>query len=398
MTDAPTPLQAIIAERIRAEGPITVAEYMAEALGHPQYGYYMTRDPLGAAGDFVTAPEISQVFGELIGLWCVDLWQRMGTPDPVILAELGPGRGTLMADALRAAAGVPRFRQAARLHLVETSPVLRGLQAKALAGAQPAWHQATDELPPGPLLLVANEFLDALPIRQWERGSEGWHERRVGLAEDGRTLVFLRDPAPAGGHAISNPSRHPRAGGNPWSGMDPRLRGDDVPPEDATVGAIREICPAALSLVESLAHRLAREGGAALFIDYGYFPAACGDTLQAVRRHAFADILAAPGTADLTAHVDFAAIAEAARAGGAGVFGPVPQGAFLRALGIELRTGRLLRSATPTQAEALHTGCKRLIDPAGMGSLFKVMAVTHPDLPVPAGFPAPYPSATGEGA
>jgi SAM-dependent MidA family methyltransferase len=180
--------------------------------------------------------------------------------------------------------------------------------------------------------------------------------------------------------------------------MDPRLRGDDENGGASQPGAIREICPAALNLAESLGRRLARDGGAALFIDYGYFPSACGDTLQAVGRHEYADVLAAPGTVDLTAHVDFAAVATAAQAGGARVFGPVPQGQFLSSLGIELRTGRLLRKATPAQAEALLSGCQRLIDPAGMGSLFKVMAIAHPDLPVPAGFPEPHPTATGEGA
>jgi NADH dehydrogenase [ubiquinone] 1 alpha subcomplex assembly factor 7 len=391
---AAAPLLALLRQRIRADGPIAVAEYMADALGHPAHGYYMTRDPLGAAGDFVTSPEISQVFGELIGLWCVDLWQRLGAPDPFILAELGPGRGTLMADALRAAAAVPGFRRAARLHLVEVSPVLRARQALALDGAQPTWHQDARDLPPGPLLLVANEFLDALPIRQLERADDGWRERRIGLAADGETLVFVRDAVPVDEGDILIRDRHAGGGGLPAAALDPHRRGDDikrceddVATRTTDIGAVREICPAALDLAGSLGRRLASDGGAALFIDYGYFPSACGDTLQALRRHRFAELLSAPGTADLTAHVDFAAVAEAAREGGARVFGPVPQGLFLRSLGIELRTGQLLRRATATQAEALVTGCNRLIDPDGMGSLFKALALTHPDLPAPAGFP-----------
>lgn len=362
--EAATALARLLKDRIRATGPLSVAEFMEAALGHPRYGYYTTRDPLGAGGDFVTAPEVSQMFGELIGLWCVDLWQRMESPDPFILAELGPGRGTLMADALRAGGMVPAFRRALRLHLVETSPVLRRLQAAALGPAQPSWHEDAGALPPGPMLLIANEFLDALPIRQFERSQEGWHERRIGLGEDGETLAFLRDPAPC---AVPDRGRPP---------------GDEP-------GAVRETCPAALDLAGALGRRLAREGGAALFIDYGYFPSACGDTLQALRRHRFDSVLAAPGSADLTAHVDFAAIAGAAREGGARVHGPVSQAGFLRALGIELRVARLVRGATPAQAEAVVKACNRLLDPAQMGSLFKVLAVTHPDLPVPAGFPPP---------
>ncbi len=387
MSANPTPLDGLIRDRIRKEGPLTVADFMAMALGHPEHGYYVTRDPFGAGGDFITAPEISQIFGELVGLWCVDLWQRMGEPDPFILAELGPGRGTLMADALRAAARLPAFGRALRLHLVETSPVLRARQAATLDAARPSWHDDISSLPPGPLLLVANEFLDALPIRQFEYTPDGWHERRVGLSEDGRTLVFVRDAAPAAVPPRRHFARPSREGVKPSAGMAPRLCADDGDGGAVPPGAIREIRPAASSQARSIGERLVRDGGAALFIDYGYFPSAHGDTLQAMRRHRFESVLATPGAVDLTAHVDFAAVADAARASGAIVHGPVAQRDFLKSLGIELRIGRLMRDATPAQAEALLGGCNRLIDPDGMGSLFKAMALTAPDAPAPAGFP-----------
>jgi NADH dehydrogenase [ubiquinone] 1 alpha subcomplex assembly factor 7 len=357
-------LDQLLIERIRAGGPLTIADYMAEALGHPLHGYYATRDPLGARGDFVTAPEVSQIFGELIGLWCADGWERLGRPDPVILAELGPGRGTLMADALRALRVAPDFRRALRPRLVETSPVLRRAQAAALADASPVWHESIAELPPGPLVLVANEFLDALPIRQFLRREDGWHERRVGLGEDGAALAFTLDPVPSAEAARLLP----------------------VSLRDAPPGSLFEARPAATALGRILGARLAAEGGLALFIDYGHFPSACGDTLQAQRRHRRHDLLAEPGTADLTAHVDFAAFAAAARGAGARAWGPVTQRAFLRALGIELRAARLIERATPAQAAAISSGCRRLIDPAAMGSLFKVLALSHPRLPAPPGF------------
>jgi NADH dehydrogenase [ubiquinone] 1 alpha subcomplex assembly factor 7 len=363
-----TGLADLLARRIRATGPITIAEFMIEALQHPGLGYYSTRDPLGARGDFVTAPEVSQVFGELIGLWCADVWVRMGRPEPVLLVELGPGRGTLMADALRALAVAPDFRHALRLHLVETSPALRAVQAKTLAAAAPTWHHSLDTVPAAPLLLVANEFLDALPIRQFERRSGMWRERRVGLAPDG-TLAFVLDPTPSVSAALI-----PR-----------RLA-------DAPDGCIAEVRPDAPSLAAELARRLSADGGAALFIDYGHTMSACGDTLQAVRQHRYHPVLEAPGSADLTAHVDFEAFARAAGAAGARTCGPVTQGSFLRSLGIELRVQRLLRGASAEAATTIQSGLRRLIGSEEMGTLFKVLALTHPDLPEPAGFseiPAP---------
>lgn len=360
-----TELAELIARRIRATGPLTIAEFMAEALQHPTLGYYATRDPLGAAGDFVTAPEVSQVFGELIGLWCADLWARMGRPEPVLLVELGPGRGTLMADALRALSVAPDFRRALRLHLVETSPALRAAQAKTLAASQPVWHESLDQVPRGALLLIANEFLDALPIRQFERRGGVWHERRVGLTPDGAALAFVLDPAPGPSTAL----------------IPPRLG-------VATAGSVVEVRPAATGLATGVAKRLCADGGAALFIDYGHEVSACGDTLQAVRRHRYHPVLESPGSADLTAHVDFEAFAEPARAAGARVSGPVSQGNFLRALGIDVRARQLLANASHETRATVESGIRRLIEDSEMGTLFKALALTHPDLPIPAGFSA----------
>lgn len=355
-------LGARIARRIRREGPLSLAAFMAMALYDPEDGYYARRDPLGAAGDFVTAPEISQIFGELIGAWCADLWQRLGRPDPVILAELGPGSGALMADMLRAAAAAPGFRAAVRVHLVEASPMLRERQRRRLAAAAPSFVAGFDELPPGPLLLVANEFLDALPIRQLLRRPDGWHERLVTLDAAGR-LVFAEGPASAALSLL-------------------------VPAacRAAAAGGVVEICPAAAALMASLGERLAHQPGAALFVDYGYCAPPLRPTLAAVRHHAATALLDDPGGADLSAHVDFAAMKTAAGAAGAAVHGPVPQRRFLAALGAEARLAVLSRQARPVQQETLATGLKRLIDPAQMGTLFKALAVTSPELAPPAGF------------
>jgi NADH dehydrogenase [ubiquinone] 1 alpha subcomplex assembly factor 7 len=362
-SDEAASLKQLLLRQIATSGPMTVAEYMALALNHTRFGYYATRDPFGAAGDFTTAPEISQIFGELIGLWCGDLWQRMGAPDPVLLVELGPGRGTLMADALRAAQVLPPFRQALQLHLVETSPLLRQRQAISLAGVPVAWHEDVSTLPAGPMLLIANEFLDALPVRQLVRASHGWHERRVGATADGLSLDFALDPAPSPAEAS----------------LPGTIR--DAPP-----GSVFEFCPAALALADALARRFASVDGAALFIDYGYFPGGCGETLQAVQRHRPCPVLSEPGHADLTAHVDFEAFATVAQAAGAVCHGPVTQASFLERLGIEPRAERLRQGASDVQAAAITRACRRLTHPDEMGRLFKVLALTSPAMPVPAGF------------
>lgn len=349
-----------LVRHIRAHGPMTVAAFMAMALHDPKAGYYARRQPLGAAGDFTTAPEISQIFGELIGLWCADLWLKMGRPDLIVVAELGPGRGVLMADFLRAAGGVPGFREAMRLVLVEASPVLREEQRRRLPGAE--WVASFDEIPEGPLLLVANEFLDALPIRQLVRGRREWAERLV--AVDAADALCLTDsPESPALSLLVAPARR-----------------------QAEPGFIIELCPAAAALASALAGRLQRHLGAALFVDYGYGEDTSGATLAAIENHRATGILDRPGCTDLSAHVDFAAFADAARAAGAVVYGPVPQGRFLGSLGAADRFNALWPRARPAQRETLQSGLRRLIDPDEMGTLFKALAMTSPGLPAPSGF------------
>jgi SAM-dependent MidA family methyltransferase len=325
------------------------AERLDAFMARANAAYYAARDPFGAAGDFTTAPEITQAFGECLGLWAAVTWTQMGRPDPVILAEPGPGRGTLMVDALRAARQVmPDFAGAARLHLIEASPILRAAQRTRLP--QATWYDDVASLPDGPLILLANEFLDALPIRQFVRRGNAWFERWV---EDG---AFLERPV------------------------------EDTPlPDAGEDGEIREVNEPARALAASLGARLVRQGGAALFLDYGPARSAPGDSLQALRAHAAADPLSGPGTADLTAHVDFAALAEAARARGAAVHGPLPQGVFLTRLGLHSRAAALAASDPGRGARHLEAAT-RLTAPEAMGRLFKALCLCHPELPAPAGF------------
>jgi len=341
--------------RIREQGPISITEYMRDCNAH----YYATRDPFGAAGDFTTAPEISQVFGELIGAWCADYWQRMGAPNPVILVELGPGRGTLMADALRATRRVPGFHDAVKLHLVEQSPVLRKLQQEKLSAYQPQFHNHLVKVPAGPMLLIANEFIDALPIMQFDRRNGAWHQREVIFDEAARALALRTEPQP--------------------SRMNPIL-------PDAHDGAVLEV--RAMSPDAHIAIHLRDHGGAALIIDYGYYPSQSADTLQALRHHKPVSITDTPGDADLTAHVDFGHLALITSGNGAAVHGPITQAQFLIQLGIVARETTLVKNAAPEQQLAIRSGCRRLIEPAEMGTLFKVLALTQKDAPVPAGFGA----------
>ncbi len=351
-------LKDAIAARIRAAGPIPVADYMAECLLHPTLGYYTTRDPLGAAGDFTTAPEISQMFGELIGLALAQAWLDQGRPTPFTLAELGPGRGTLMADLLRAARAVPGFVEAAELVLVEASPTLRAAQAAALAGHAPRWVDSAADLPDRPLFLVANEFFDALPIRQFQRAERNlWSERLIGLQDD--ALAF----------GLGAPARQPA--------LDGRL-GDTRP------GDIVEICPAAAPITDEIARRIATHGGAALVIDYGGWHS-LGDTLQALRGHEFADPLADPGQADLTAHVDFEPIALTARDAGCAHTPMTPQGVFLERLGITARAQALARTAQGAALDQLVAAHRRLTHPEEMGNLFKVLGLHPPGAAPPPG-------------
>lgn len=357
MTDRDTPLAAVLVEMIRSEGPISLARYMQECLVHPEHGYYASGDPFGAAGDFVTAPEISQVFGELIGLWLAERWDSMGRPRGMHLVELGPGRGTLMADLLRALQIMPELPQSAEIHLVESNRSLRAAQARQLDAH---WHDGFESVPDGPLFIVANEFFDALPVRQFVKTRDGWAERLVTHNQTGFSLTY----GPAGDMPADLP-RHLA--------------------DTARTGDVIEVCPEADRLGEAIGSRIARFGGAALIIDYGYLETAFGETLQAVRRHQPVDIFDRPGRSDLTAHVNFERLGRAIERGGALPVGPVTQGRFLLSLGIEVRAALLARRANPRQAKDLDAAVRRLTAPDMMGELFKVLAVvdraTGPVLP-----------------
>ncbi len=343
-----TPLEAILRRHIAGSGPMTLHDYMALCLGHPQHGYYVTRDPLGTAGDFTTAPEISQMFGELLGLSLAQAWLDQGAPARIILAELGPGRGRLMADAMRATRAVPGFADAAEIWLVETSPALRREQARLVPTAH--WATRVEDVPEGPLFLIANEFFDALPIRQFHREGGNWHEAVIGQDGDALTLGLRRSGLPLG---------------------------------DALEGAVREQCPSALSIIAALSARIAAAGGAAIIVDYGYAetPPLGADTFQAVKNHAYADPLVTPGEADLTAHVDFAALAGAVT--DALPSAVIAQRDLLIRLGIGARAAALARTGDAAQIEA---DLRRLTDPAEMGTLFKALAVYPPHAAPPAGF------------
>ena len=353
------PLEAEIRRRIAGGGPMSVAQYMELCLTDPERGYYATRDPFGAAGDFTTAPEISQMFGELIGLWAAATWRAMGSPGNFSLVELGPGRGTMMVDVLRAAKVVPDFRAAIDLHLIEISPALERLQRQALGGGNLAvsWHRSIDDVPDGALIVLANEFFDALPVHQAVMCADGWHERVIKIGEDDKLHFSIdRDPIPLFDKLL------PR-----------RLRA-------AKIGEVFEWRADNIAL--EIGRRVARRGGAALIIDYGHTESAIGDTLQAVGGHQFAEPLLAPGLVDLTAHVDFEALAQAAEGMGARVHGPVPQGEFLRELGVDERAAALKAAAPPEYADAIDAALVRLTseDRTGMGRLFKAIAVADPRL------------------
>jgi NADH dehydrogenase [ubiquinone] 1 alpha subcomplex assembly factor 7 len=355
----PTPLARILMERIAREGPIAVRDYMDLCLHHPEHGYYRTRAAIGAAEDFITAPEISQVFGELIGLWAAVVCQQMGSPARVRLVELGPGRGTLMRDALRAARAVPAFRAAIEVALVEPNPALQTVQRATLADVDVAmcWYAdlgaIAEEGGAAPTIVIANEILDVIPVTQLVRTDSGWAERGVGVNDAGRLVFGIVGPA----------SPHYRT-------ADART-GDIVERRDnsAFTGPLRRLADAAPL--------------AALFIDYGYVGPAIGDTLQAIRAQRYENPLASPGTADLTAHVDFTAFAADARAAGLSVDGPRTQAEFLGALGILERTSRLM-AANPAAASSLEAATARLIAPTGMGAHFKAIGLRSAGLaPLP---------------
>ena len=355
------PLSHYLADEIAAHGPMTVATFMATAMCHPEHGYYMTRDPLGREGDFVTAPEVSQMFGELIGLWCVAGWQQMGCPAEFMLVELGPGRGTLMADALRAIATVPACRAALDIHLVEISPLLKAAQAKTLGAYHITWHDNLASAPEGPMLLVTNELYDALPIHQFLRTPDGWRERLVDVAPEGFRFVLAELPTPATAlvSGVAN---------------------------GASLGSVAEVSAAGVGLTHEIGRRIAASGGLALIIDYASDQGPIGDTLQAVRRHGHHPVLDDPGEADISARVDFTTLIRVAGEAGAQAFGPVNQGDFLISLGIEARAEILSRNATSTQRADIGEALERLVGPGEMGCLFKVLAITAKDAPPPAGF------------
>lgn len=357
-----TPLEDRLIELINLKGPITVADFMADALGHPHEGYYMTGAPIGAEGDFTTAPEISQVFGELIGLWLIETWRAMGAPGDFNLIELGPGRGVLMEDILRAARLRPEFTRAAHLWLLETSGRLRHEQQKRLRAGEvkPFWADEFADIPPAPSLIVANEFFDCLPIRQFERVKKGWRERLVGLDASGDGLDFVLGATPP-------PAEY---------GL----------PAEAEEGDIFEISFTARDFAAELCTLLTENGGHALIIDYGHMQSGLGDTLQAVRGHKYWPPLASPGRADVTAHVDFDALARVAVDAGAVAHGPVTQGRFLERLGLNLRVEMLCKGKSAEQAEIIRAGAARIAAPDQMGEIFKVLCLSAPSLTAPAGF------------
>ena len=364
--DEVSPLEIEIRRRITAAGPMPVGEYMALCLGDPEHGYYTTRDPLGSPGDFITAPEISQMFGELIGLWMAAVWKQMGAPENIRIIELGPGRGTLINDALRAVQVMPGFRDAIALHLIEISPALEARQERTLEhlGTSMSWHPALQDVPQGPAIIVANEFFDALPVNQAVKTEHGWHERQIEIDSAGNlAFTFARDQIahfdmllPAAVRAAPERSIFE------W-------RDDRVAME--------------------LGRRIADNGGAALVIDYGHAETAIGETLQAVGQHAYADPLTAPGNIDLTAHVDFQALGRAVEAMGVNGFGPIEQSQFLQRLGIEARAAKLKAAAASHAAAAeIDLAVARLIGHGrtGMGTLFKAASFAHPSVGVPPGF------------
>jgi len=356
-----SPLAKSLEEIILRDGPISVEEWMSICLSHPEHGYYTTGQPFGKQGDFTTAPEISQMFGELLGLWAAVVWQQMGAPDKVQLIELGPGRGTLMSDALRAGEGVPGFINAISVDMVETSPILMALQKQTLtdAGVKSQWHQTIEDVPSGPSIIIGNEFLDALPIRQWVKDGDHWKERCVNVIDD-RFEFTLGDQVDL----------------------------SDIPEvfRQTSDGDILETSSITTDIIQKISARLCQFGGVAVFIDYGHSATGLGETLQAVKNHGYAEPLLDPGQQDLTAHVDFAAVARAAKEIGARPWGPITQGDLLERLGISARATSLLASATKEQAIELASARQRLTAPDGMGRLFKAIAISHPDAPAPPAF------------
>jgi NADH dehydrogenase [ubiquinone] 1 alpha subcomplex assembly factor 7 len=366
-----SPLLSEIRKLIKSSGPIPVWRYMELCLMHPEHGYYLSRDPLGREGDFITAPEVSQMFGELLGLWAASVWKAIDSPPLLRLIEIGPGRGTLMADALRALRVLPPLYQALSVHLVEVNPVLREKQKDILSNARSiTWHDSIDDVPDGPSVILANEYFDVLPIHQAVRCANGWHERTVELDDSGR-LAFGMASEAIPRFEVLLPS---------WV-------------RAAPLGAVFEWRPDAE--IMKIASRVRDQDGAALIIDYGHPRSDAGDTFQAISRHSFTDPLKNPGEADVTAHVDFQALVRAADDLGARTHGPVPQGDFLKRLGIESRAASLMAKASPEVSQDIVGALKRLVGggSSGMGQMFKVLGISEPNLATLAGFADEIPDA-----
>jgi NADH dehydrogenase [ubiquinone] 1 alpha subcomplex assembly factor 7 len=347
------PLAQLIADRIRQEGPMSIADYVGMALGHPEHGYYISQENIiGAKGDFTTAPEISQMFGEMIGLWLVDAWLQSGKPENIKLIELGPGKGTLAADVLRTVSAWPEFKATMTLHLVETSPRLRQKQFEVLKAWQPTWYDRLEEIPVGPCFIISNEFFDALPVHQLEKTAHGWEERRIGWNEERQEFFFTTAPLSFD--------------------VTPLMPGDFL---NAAEGSVFETSPVELSVLEEMCRRIAEYGGAGLIVDYGHVAPGLGDTLQAVSKHKYSNVLENPGLKDLTAHVDFGMFKMVAEQA-VRVHGPVEQGEFLKSLGIIQRAETLCARATKNQRKDIDAALHRLTAPTAMGGLFKVMGLT----------------------
>jgi len=357
-------LADLLINRIKKTGPISVAEFMVEALHHRSIGYYTNADPLGANGDFTTAPEISQIFGELIGLWVFNAYRHKQKDDPLCLVELGPGRGTLMSDMVRAMSNFANLEKIVEVHLVETNPFLRQVQYQLLADLKPTWHNDLSTLPNQPWFLVANEFLDTLPVHQLIKDKNRWNERLIDYNSADESFIWTSHKSPS--------------------------RLSLLIPEDvsakATNDALIEFSPATLGVFKTIADNITLKGGAALLIDYGYVEPIFKPSIQAVRAHKIVDPLSNPGTTDLSCHVDFQSITNEAQFYEIGFHGPITQGEFLTNMGIKERAESLKRGSTIQQRKDIDTAVKRLTDQKEMGQLFKIIGLTDKDFPMPPGF------------